>query len=447
MEEAVMSEKLSRRTILHLASLSVAGAAFAACAPTAAPAPAPAESGDAPAAETTTVRYNCRAGVQGDYFTQEAEFFMEANPDIEVVVEAFPGANPEYLQKIATMIVGGTVGDIMWTASIHNYYNYVAAGTYVAIDEFVTAENYDLSVFYPVAVDACKFEGVMYSLPWIVHPGRIGLFYNKTAFDEAGMDVPSAEWTYDDLNEAAVAMTKSEGDQITQWGFLPTTDYFGLVIPIRSYGGDWLDPEGVTCTVDQEPAVQGLTLWQNFYQELNVAPTPAQVDDVAQMWASGRIVMVQSGYWGQSWGKNFVKDFEWMVAPMPQGPSGSQSMFEFDGNVILAQSQVIPQAWEFMKHCSTKDAGVHIAEAGSVPGGRPDVWDDPGLMAFEPHAVFAEIMQGVAPLVLPHNFRYEELFQIASNEFDPVWSGESTIEEVIGNVQASMQAVLDMPRV
>ena len=216
--------------------------------------------------------------------------------------------------------------------------------------------------------------------------------------------------------------------------------------PIRSFGGDWIDPEGVTCIVDQEPAVAGLKEWEKYYQDLKIAPTPAQAESLDQMWASGRVAMVQAGYWGQSWGKNFVTDFEWMVAPAPKGPNGSQGMFEFDGSVILNQSEVKQEAWEFMKWCSTKEAGIHIAELGSVPGGRPDVWEDPSLMSYEPHAVFAEIMKTIAPLVLPNNFRYEELFQIAQNELDPVWLGEKRVEEVIGSVKESMQAILDQPR-
>ena len=440
-----MSYKLSRRTFLQMASLSVAGAALAACAPT--PAAAPADEGAAPAAgEKAGVRYNCRTGVQGDYFTQQAEAFNAANPDIEVVVEVIPGENPEYLQKMTTMIAGGTVGDSIWTASIHNFYNYAAAGIYAAVDDFIAADNYDLAPFYPVAVDACKFEGKMYSLPWIVHPGRIGLFYNKTAFDDAGIGVPTADWTYDDFTEAAVALTKTEGDQVTQWGWAPEISYFGMVVPIRSFGGDWINAEGTTCTVAEEPAVAGLKEWEKFFQELKVAPTPAQINQLDQMWASGRVVMVQAGYWGQSWGKNYVKDFEWMVAPAPKGPNGSQGMFEFDGNVILLQSKVQREAWEFMKWTSTKEAGIKIAEMGSVPGGRPDVWEDPSLMSYPPHAVFAEIMKTIAPLVLPNNFRYEELFQIAKNELDPVWLGEAKVDDVIEDVRASMQAVLDMPR-
>ena len=443
-----MSDKLSRRTFLQIASLSMAGAAIAACAPATAPAAAPAEGGEAaPAGEKPVVRFHCRtSGVQDDFYKAEAAVFMEQYPDIEVVIEDFPGENPEYLQKIATMIVGGTVGDSMWTASIHNYYNYAVAGTYAPIDDFIAAESYDLTPFYPVAIEACTFEGKIYGLPWVVHPGRIGLFYNKTAFEEEGLDVPTADWTYDDFAEAAIALTKTEGDQVTRWAWLPEATYFGMVIPIRSFGGDWIDPEGVTCIVDQEPAVAGLKEWEKYYQDLKIAPTPAQAESLDQMWASGRVAMVQAGYWGQSWGKNFVTDFEWMVAPAPKGPNGSQGMFEFDGSVILNQSEVKQEAWEFMKWCSTKEAGIHIAELGSVPGGRPDVWEDPSLMSYEPHAVFAEIMKTIAPLVLPNNFRYEELFQIAQNELDPVWLGEKRVEEVIGSVKESMQAILDQPR-
>jgi multiple sugar transport system substrate-binding protein len=445
-----MPHQLSRRSFLQMTALSSLGVMLAACAP-ALPAaqPGAATGGAASAAsgEATPIRFHARIGVQGDYFTQMAEQFNAEHPDIVVTAENYPTPNPEYFQKIATMIAGGTIGDAMWCASIHNYYNYAAAGQYAVLDDFVAADGYDLSQFYPVAVDACRFESKLYGLPWIVHPGRIGLYYNQNAFADAGMDVPSPDWTYENLIEASLALTKSDGGQTTQWGFLPTTDYFGLIIPIRSFGGDWINAEGTQCTVNEEKALAGLKLFEDIYQLHAVSPTPAQVDTMDQMWASGRVAMVQTGYWGQSWGKNFVKDFEWMVAPMPKGPEGSRSMFEFDPNVVLASSKAPAAAWEFLKFCSTKEAGVKIAQAGSVPGGRPDVWEDESLMSYPPHAVFTEIMKTIDPLVLPNNFRYEELFQVAGNVLDPVWLGEQQIEDVIGELADSMQAVLDQPRI
>ncbi|MCL4861355.1 MAG: extracellular solute-binding protein [Caldilineaceae bacterium] len=444
-----MKQSLSRRSFLQMTALSSLGVALAACAPAAPAAQPGAAAGEAPsaAAQPTQIRFHARIGVQGDYYTAMAEQFNAEHPDIEVIPENFPTPNPEYFQKISTMIAGGTIGDAMWAASIHNYYNYAAAGQYVALDDFIAADSYDLGQFYPVAIDACRFEGNMYGLPWIVHPGRIGLYYNQTAFEEAGLELPSADWTYDDLLEASLALTKQEGGQTTQWGFLPETDYFGLVIPIRSFGGDWMNAEGTQVTVDEEAAVAGLKMFEDIHQLHQVTPTPGQIDDKPQMWASGRVAMVQSGYWGQSWGKNFVKDFEWMVAPMPKGPEGSRGMFEFDPNVILATSKAPQAAWEFLKYLSTKEAGVKIAEAGSVPGGRPDVWEDEGLMSYEPHAVFTEIMKTIDPLVMPNNFRAEELFQVAKNVLDPVWLGEKKIDDVIGELASAMQMVMDQPRV
>ncbi|GIW61090.1 MAG: hypothetical protein KatS3mg087_2156 [Patescibacteria group bacterium] len=446
-----MTEKLSRRKFLQFIGFSAATLTVAACAAPAAPIATTGETtvaeGEPAPSGKKDVRFHARVGVQGNYYTQMAEKFNAEHPDINVIVEIIPGENPEYLQKIATMIAGGTIGDAMWAASIHNFYNYAAANLYAALDEFVNADNYDLSVFYPIAIDSCRYEGQLFGLPWIVHPGRAGLYYNKTAFDAAGLPAPSPEWTYEDLVEASVAMTKKEGDRVIQWGFLPDTDYFGLVIPIRSHGGDWINPEGTKVTVNQPEAIAGLEAIERFYQELGVSPTPTSVSDKPQMWASGQVVMIQSGYWGQSWGKNYVRDFEWMVAPMPKGPAGSRAMFEFDPNVILRTSKVQREAWEYLKFLSTKEAGILIAEMGSVPGARPDVWEDDRLASFQPHAVFTDIMKTVDPLYLPANFRSEELFQIAKNSLDPVWLGEKKVSEVIDEMATQMQAILDMPRI
>ena len=66
-----------------------------------------------------------------------------------------------------------------------------------------------------------------------------------------------------------------------------------------------------------------------------------------------------------------------------------------------------------------------------MPGGRPDVWEDPQLNDYPPHAVFTEIMKTIDPLVVPHNFRYQELDVIAKNVLDPVWLGSKKVDDVI----------------
>jgi ABC-type glycerol-3-phosphate transport system substrate-binding protein len=82
-----------------------------------------------------------------------------------------------------------------------------------------------------------------------------------------------------------------------------------------------------------------------------------------------------------------------------------------------------------------------------VPGGRPDVWEDEQLSNYVPHTVFTEIMKTIDPLVLPSNFRSNELFQIAKNVLDPVWLGEKKVEDVLDDLVNSMQTVLDQPAI
>jgi ABC-type glycerol-3-phosphate transport system substrate-binding protein len=131
---------------------------------------------------------------------------------------------------------------------------------------------------------------------------------------------------------------------------------------------------------------------------------------------------------------------------MPQGPAGSRGMFEMDANVMFSSSSVGDATWEYLKTLSTKEAGIKIAQAGSVPGGRPDVWEDPILNDYPPHAVFTEVTKTIDPLVVPNNFRYQELEVIAKNELDPVWLGEERIDDMIDDLTTALQQTMDMPR-
>src|SRR5205814_9402164 len=124
---------------------------------------------------------------------------------------------------------------------------------------------------------------------------------------------PTKDWTYDDLTNTAKALTKQAGGKTNQWGFLPDNDYFGLSIPIRSYGGDWFNKEGTKVTVGEEPAVAGIKAIADFFKA-GTAPTPSQVTGgYGEMFTSGHVAMWQSGYWGESVIKGQSKDLDFRV--------------------------------------------------------------------------------------------------------------------------------------
>src|SRR5437588_657670 len=56
-----------------------------------------------------------------------------------------------------------------------------------------------------------NFEGNQYAIPKDFD--TVGLWYNKTMFDEAGLAYPDENWTWDDLYNAAKKLTKPDGSQ------------------------------------------------------------------------------------------------------------------------------------------------------------------------------------------------------------------------------------------
>ena len=63
---------------------------------------------------------------------------------------------------------------------------------------------------YPQTLEAYKTPDGYYGLPRDFQ--TIVLFYNKDMFDAAGVAYPTADWTYDDLRNAAKKLTMVGAD-------------------------------------------------------------------------------------------------------------------------------------------------------------------------------------------------------------------------------------------
>jgi multiple sugar transport system substrate-binding protein len=63
----------------------------------------------------------------------------------------------------------------------------------------------DVNDYWPGALKTTSFEDHVYGFPRDI--GMEVLYYNKDHFDEAGLDYPDENWTWDDLRAAAEALT------------------------------------------------------------------------------------------------------------------------------------------------------------------------------------------------------------------------------------------------
>ena len=140
--------------------------------------------------------------------------FEEANPDIDL---DFPMIGSQYADKISTVIAGGgdSVPDVIMLA-MDLVPKFAKAGAVQALDSFMS-ESYKTSL-YPIALNALTVEGSVYAAARDVSP--MAMYLNKQLFADAGIEIPSSDWTIDEFLEIAKKLTKTDDKGVaTQWGY------------------------------------------------------------------------------------------------------------------------------------------------------------------------------------------------------------------------------------
>jgi multiple sugar transport system substrate-binding protein len=408
--------------------------------------------GAAPSQEPVTIRFHARIGAQEDaLYDLQMPKFMEANPNIKLTKESFPGA--EFAAKVSTMQAGGTLGDVVWSALGQAKIQFAyAQKTVNPIDDLVKAQNVDLKQWYEGCLKGITVDGKLLGLPFKAHPGLAVIYYNATAFEAAGIPVPTAEWTQADQVAAAKSLTKASGDKVDQFGYLPSTTWKGFVTLMRSLGSDLLSEDGKTFQLNNDKGVQAVQYLYDFFHTHKVAPTPAQVTglgpDANAAWTSGRLAMFQGGTSVSNLQNTIGDKFKWMAVGNPKGPAGvGGSDYEVDAQCITTASQHPNEAFQWLQYLCGQDSGVLLGVIGGTVGGRPDVYNSPVLLRNEYRKVFKELMDNAQDSRITANWRQEEAEKALDQLTQPLWAGEAKPDKpFIDNVAAQIQDILNKPR-
>lgn len=128
--------------------------------------------------------------------------FNEIYPDIEVEITVIPWG--QYWTKLQTSLGTANGPDCMWLNK--NYVQvYAAADLLEPLEGYIEAAGTDMSVFPQALKDIYTQQGHVVGIP--KDYDTIGLFYNKSIFDAAGVAYPTNDWTWDDVAAAAETLT------------------------------------------------------------------------------------------------------------------------------------------------------------------------------------------------------------------------------------------------
>ncbi len=385
----------------------------------------------------TTVNYYSFTTDQGHVDELEGLIadFEAQNPGIEIAYTTAPFDN--YFTKLQTDFAAGNPPDV-FELNYENFVTFASRGTLAPLDGYLTGEaGIEEGTFYDAALDAFAFDGTQYGLP-ITFSTSV-LFYNQELFDAAGVEHPTAEWTWDDVMDAAERLNDPAS---RVWGMYQPVQFWEFYKAAHAAGGGLeVGPEVRIDTPENRDALRYLV----GKIEAGVMPTDAEMSGMANedLFANGQLGMLISGIW--MFDRFQAADFVWDIVVEP-GSDRKATHFFSNAVAIADDAENQDAAWQWVRFlaASPEVAQARIETNWELPALSLENSDvlEPYLEAGAPanrEAVFASLQYAVNPPVVESQ---PELQDIVNQELEAARLGTKSVAEALADAQRRVEAML-----
>lgn len=249
------------------------------------------------------------------------ERFEAENPGVDVIMDEV--SYKAILESLPVQLAAGTGPDLAKVTDLGGLNQY-----YLDIKPFVDADYWEESFgetlnWYRSGPDDDGIYG-MHSQLTITGP-----YINQTLFEQAGVEIPSADADWDAWAEAAKKVAKA-----TETRFPMAMDRSGHRIagPAISHGAKLFDNKGAPILVDEAftSYVRKFVDWHNdgtMARDVWGGSGGTSYQDAAQEFINGELVYYYSGSWQVQRMDTSIGDaFDWKVVGSPCGPAACSGM-------------------------------------------------------------------------------------------------------------------------
>ncbi|WP_102272385.1 ABC transporter substrate-binding protein [Cytobacillus massiliigabonensis] len=152
--------------------------------------------------------WHAMSGAGQETLNSIVEDFNQSQEKIQVNAQ-FQGTYDEALTKFNAVAGTDSAPTMIQTFEIGTK-SMINSGNIIPIQEFVDKDNYDMSGLEENITKYYSLDGTFYSMPF--NSSTPVMYYNKDAFEAAGLDPEKAPATFKEAEEAAKAITKSNPD-------------------------------------------------------------------------------------------------------------------------------------------------------------------------------------------------------------------------------------------
>jgi multiple sugar transport system substrate-binding protein len=352
-----------------------------------------------------------------------------------ITVEYTP-VDGDFSQFILNALSAGTAPDLFYVDVFWSNAIYTANAAAPIADA-----GYGASIL-PGLAQAFTYDGQLMGYPKDFN--TLAVHYNTDIFDEAGVDVPDADDTWDDFAAKLTAVHENLGDVA---GMCLVADYARFAAFALATGWTPFNAEGKTVLDDNFKRAF------TFYTDLAKSGAGVLAADVGEGWTGGcmgaeKAAIAMEGAWMIGFLRDSAPSMVWGTAPVPKDPvSGNRGNLIFTvAWTVNAASPVAASADTLAQILTSEKAQQAVLEQGLAIPSRAALQSNPYFSGTEPANVANKIVFDGASdgNVMPYAFgTYGGAWMEPINSaLNAVILGEKDVDAAIAEAQAALDTLI-----
>ncbi len=276
---------------------------------------------------------------------------------------------------------GGQMPDVFWMHS-NTAQMYMENDMLLDLTSYIERDGIDKANYYEGVWDLyTRSDGNVYALP--KDHDTIALLYNKAIFDQYGVAYPDDTWTYEDMYEAAKAITEGSNGDVYGVAMNTSNNQDGWYNIVQAYGGEIITEDHKDTTIDSDAGKAGMEMVRKLLT-VGAPQTVVAETGTDSLFQSGKTAMITQGSWMilSFYQSENAADYAWAMLPYADVNGDGECQQEerasaYNGLGWAAAATVSdPEAaWSLIKYFCSEDAQLKQSELGVTMGGMTGVSD------------------------------------------------------------------------
>ena len=334
-----------------------------------------------------------------------------------------------YWTLLEAGVSGGQMPDVFWMHS-NTIQMYMENDLLLQLDDYIAADSeIDLNNYYSGIVELyTRNDGNVYAIP--KDHDTIALLYNKAIFDEYGVAYPNDDWSWEDMYEAAKAITEGSNGNVYGVAMNTSNNQDGWYNLVYSYGAQIITDDHKGTTIGSDAGKEGMEMTRKL---LTVGAPQSVVAETGtdSLFMSSKTAMITQGSWMIN---SFYKaenhdDYAWALLPYADVNNNGKcdsnerwSAYNGLGWAAAASTSNPDAAYSLISYFCAKEGQLEQSKLGVTMGGMTGVSEE-----------FADAFPGmdVSPFIEAENYN---LYFRPYTRNTTVW--EDAIQQVGGFLDA-----------